>query len=76
LTRYEEVDVTSQSYTVTGMPCQHCVNAVSEEVRAIDGVTDARVDLDSGGLTVTSAGPVPDGVVAAAVDEAGYAVAG
>ncbi|MBA3367568.1 MAG: heavy-metal-associated domain-containing protein [Geodermatophilaceae bacterium] len=58
------------------MTCQHCVNAVTEEVEAIDGVTDVRVDLDSGGLTVTSTGPLPDGVVAAAVDEAGYALAG
>ncbi len=68
--------MTSQSYTVSGMTCQHCVNAVTEEVEAIDGVTDVRVDLDSGGLTVTSTGPLPDGVVAAAVDEAGYALAG
>ena len=58
------------------MTCQHCVNAVTEEVEAIDGVSDVRVDLDSGGLTVTWTGPLPDGVVAAAVDEAGYALAG
>ncbi|MGI8721384.1 MAG: heavy-metal-associated domain-containing protein [Geodermatophilaceae bacterium] len=51
--------MTSQSYMVIGMSCQHCVNAVSEEVRAIDGVTDVKVDLDGGGLTVTSTGPLP-----------------
>ncbi len=68
--------MTSQSYMVIGMTCQHCVNAVSEEVRAIDGVTDVKVDLDGGGLTVTSTGPLPDGVVAVAVDEAGYTLAG
>ncbi len=76
LAGYEEVEVTSQSYTVTGTTCQHCVNAVFEDVRAIDGVTPVRVDLDSGGLTITATGPVPDGVVAAALDEAGYPLAG
>ncbi|MDQ3717289.1 MAG: heavy-metal-associated domain-containing protein, partial [Actinomycetota bacterium] len=48
--------MTSQSYTVTGTTCQHCVNAVFEDVRAIDGVTPVRVDLDSGGLTITATG--------------------
>lgn len=66
----------SQTYMVTGMTCEHCVNAVAEEVAAIDGVTDVQVDLATGGLTVTSAAPVEDAAVAAAVDEAGYALAG
>ena len=35
-------------YTVTGMTCQHCVNAVTREVGGIDGVTGVDVDLDSG----------------------------
>lgn len=68
--------MTSQSYTVTGMTCEHCVKAVTEEVRAIDGVTDVQVDLDTGGLTINSTAPVEDAAVAAAVDEAGYALAG
>ncbi len=67
---------TNQTYVVTGMTCEHCVNSVTEEVSAIDGVTDVQVDLATGGLTVTSTGPVEDAAVAAAVDEAGYALAG
>ncbi len=66
---------TSQTYVVTGMTCEHCVNAVTEEVAAIEGVTDVQVDLATGGLTVTSTAPVEDAAVAAAVDEAGYALA-
>ncbi|MGI8626059.1 MAG: heavy-metal-associated domain-containing protein [Geodermatophilaceae bacterium] len=66
----------TQIYTVTGMTCQHCVNAVTEEVRAIDGVTDVQVALDTGVLTVTSTAPLEEAAVAAAVDEAGYALAG
>jgi copper chaperone len=65
-----------RSYTVTGMTCAHCVAAVTEEVGALPGVTSVEVDLGSGALTVTSDAPVDDAAVAAAVDEAGYALAG
>jgi copper chaperone len=63
------------SYLVTGMTCQHCVHAVTEEVSAVTGVSDVTVDLDSGRLTVISSAEVPFAAIATAVDEAGYAVA-
>ena len=62
------------NYVVTGMTCDHCVHAVTEEVSALDGVDDVAVDLTSGRLTVTSSSEVPYADVAAAVDEAGYAL--
>jgi copper chaperone len=62
-------------YTVSGMTCSHCVNAVSDEVGALPGVTSVEVDLESGALTVTSETEIDDAAVAAAVDEAGYALA-
>lgn len=62
---------TTTSYTVTGMTCQHCVASVTEEVQEIDGVTDVKVDLASGNLTVTGE-QVTDDAVRAAVEEAGY----
>jgi copper chaperone len=68
--------VSTTSYTVVGMTCGHCVNAVTEEVSAVPGVTGVEVDLASGGLTVTSDAPVDEAVVRAAVEEAGYEVAG
>lgn len=64
------------SYTVTGMTCSHCVASVSEEVGAIEGVTDVAVDLPTGAVTVTSDQPVDDARVRAAVEEAGYTLAG
>ena len=70
----KDPSVASQTYAVTGMTCQHCVNAVAEEVRAIAGVTDVDVALETGVLTVTSTHPVESAAVAAAVDEAGYAL--
>jgi copper chaperone len=68
--------VSTTSYTVVGMTCGHCVDAVTEEVSAVPGVTAVDVDLASGGLTVSSTAPVDDGAVRAAVEEAGYEVAG
>ena len=62
------------SYVVTGMTCDHCVHAVTEEVSALDGVEDVAVDLTSGRLTLTSSDEIPYATVAAAVDEAGYAL--
>ena len=62
------------SYVVTGMTCDHCVHAVTEEVSGVAGVEDVTVDLTSGRLTVTSANEIPYAAVAAAVDEAGYAL--
>ena len=63
-------------YTVTGMTCQHCVNAVTNEVGGIDGVTGVDVDLDSGRVSVRSEQPVDDAAVRTAVNEAGYELAG
>jgi copper ion binding protein len=64
--------MTITTYTVSGMTCGHCVSAVSSEISRLDGVTDVRVDLADGTVTVTSEQPLSDKAVAAAVDEAGY----
>jgi copper chaperone len=68
--------MSTATYTVVGMTCGHCVSAVTEEVTAVPGVTAVDVELDSGRLTVTSDAPVDDDAVRAAVDEAGYQLAG
>ena len=67
--------MTTASYTVVGMTCDHCVNAVRAEISRIKGVVGVDVDLTSGQVSVESAEPIDDAAVAAAVDEAGYAVA-
>ncbi|MCW2702171.1 MAG: hypothetical protein JWQ37_166 [Blastococcus sp.] len=68
--------MSTSTYTVVGMTCGHCANAVTEEVSQVPGVTAVDVDLASGGLTVTSDAPVDDSAVHAAVEEAGYEAAG
>jgi len=64
--------MSTTTYTVAGMTCGHCVNAVSEEVGAIPGVREVDVDLAAGRLTVVSTDPVSSDAVRAAVEEAGY----
>jgi len=58
--------------TVTGMTCGHCVASVTEEVQEIPGVEKVDVVLESGALVITSAEPLDDAAVRAAVEEAGY----
>ena len=65
----------TSTYTVTGMTCSHCVQAVTEELTALPGVSDVRIDLSAGAVTVTSEEPLADDAVRAAVDEAGYELA-
>jgi copper chaperone len=67
--------VEKQTYTVAGMTCAHCVRSVTEEVGALDGVTDVAVDLPTGAVAVTSDRPLDEAQVRAAVEEAGYALA-
>jgi len=64
----------STTFTVTGMTCAHCQRAVTEEIAAVNGVESVTVDLAGGMVTVTSCQPVDRADIAAAVDEAGYAL--
>ena len=68
--------MSTETYTVTGMTCGHCVSSVTEEVSELPGVRDVEVDLASGTVTVTSDAPVGRDEVRAAVEEAGYSLAG
>ena len=61
--------------TVTGMTCSHCERAVTEELSMMDGVQSVEVDLASGIVTVTSAGPLDRGDLREAIAEAGYQLA-
>ena len=67
---------TCETYTVAGMTCSHCVASVTEEVSALSGVTDVQVDLDTGAVRVCSEQPLDRSGVRAAVEEAGYTLAG
>jgi copper chaperone len=63
---------TAQDYVVAGMTCEHCTQAVTEEVLGVAGVREVLVHLDGGAMTVTSEEPLDFDVLSAAVSEAGY----
>jgi copper chaperone CopZ len=66
----------STTFQVNGMTCAHCQRAVTEEIAAVAGVESVTVDLASGTVTVTVTAdrPIDRADIAAAVDEAGYAL--
>ena len=61
-----------QTFQVTGMSCQHCIDAVSSELSSIAGVSEVQVDLEASTATVVSDNALDRVVVAAAIDAAGY----
>lgn len=64
--------MTTNEFQVTGMSCGHCETSVRSEIAKISGVTDIDVSAKTGRLVITSAEPLADADVVAAVDEAGY----
>jgi copper chaperone CopZ len=73
-----EVPLSTTTYSVTGMTCQHCVNSVTEELSQISGVSTVDVFLVPGGASsvqVTSEGELDRAEVRSAVEEAGYELA-
>lgn len=63
-----------RTYSVPGISCDHCKHAIEGEVATVAGVDGVTVDVAA--KTVTVVGEAPDEAVRAAIDEAGYEVAG
>ena len=59
---------------VTGMTCGGCASSVTRAIKAIAPGTEVKVDLPSGVVAVE--GTVPKEAVVAAIEDAGYDVAG
>jgi copper chaperone len=72
------MSTTTTTLPVVGMTCGHCIQAVTSELTALGGVQDIAVELVPDGtsvVTVTSAAPLDNAEVKAALDEAGYELA-
>ena len=65
----------TEIYTVPGMHCGNCERAVKAELATMPGVHSVAVDLDDKLVTVEGE-KLDDGALRAAIDEAGYEVAG
>ena len=59
---------------VVGMHCPSCVKAVELCLKDVDGIEDAKADLDSGITKITMSNDVNDADIAEAVEEAGFNV--
>jgi copper ion binding protein len=68
--------MTTTQIKVSGMTCSHCVNSVTEELQEIAGVTEVKVELESGEVTIESAAELNASEISAAIKEAGYEVVG
>jgi copper ion binding protein len=64
--------MTTTTYRVDGMTCDHCVRAVTQEIGALPGVHEVTVDLPTGQVTVQSDRDLTHQELSTAVDEAGY----
>jgi len=62
------------AYTVEGMSCAHCTQAVSSELEQVDGVESVAVDLDTK-LVVVRGERLDDTALRAAIEAAGYEAA-
>ncbi|MEU6326713.1 heavy-metal-associated domain-containing protein [Streptomyces sp. NPDC047049] len=71
-----QVGEVTTTYRVTGMTCGHCEGAVSSEIGELAGVSSVQAVAAIGLVTVTSKAPLDEDAVRAAVDEAGYELAG
>lgn len=63
-------------YQVTGMSCGHCEGSVSAEISQLPGVSSVTAVAASGAVTVVSEAALDEEAVRAAVDEAGFELAG
>ncbi|MEX1163411.1 MAG: cation transporter [Nitriliruptor sp.] len=61
-------------YDVPSISCGHCKQAIEGAVTPLEGVDAVTVDIDA--RTVTVDGSASDEAVEAAIDDAGYEVAG
>ncbi|MCC6339789.1 MAG: heavy-metal-associated domain-containing protein [Acidimicrobiia bacterium] len=62
------------TYSVPAISCDHCKHAIESEVAKVTGVD--RVEVDVASKTVAVDGSADDAAIRAAIDEAGYDVAG
>jgi len=69
---FESTASESTVYSVPDISCDHCVNAITKEVTAVDGVTG--LDIDLAAKTVSVVGGDSTAIVAA-IDQAGFDVA-
>lgn len=61
---------------ISGMTCMHCVMHVQNALKEVNGVTNAKADLNGKNAVIELSKDVSDEQLKAAVADAGYEVTG
>ncbi len=62
--------------SVEGMHCNHCASSVEKAVSALEGVKEAKVNLDKKICTAKLSGNIADDAIVSAIKEAGFEATG
>jgi copper ion binding protein len=62
----------TRKFHVPEVSCQHCVNAITQEVSALAGVQRVQVTIDDQSVMVEHSNEVSAEAIVAAIHEAGY----
>ena len=60
------------TFNVPDVSCQHCVNAITQEVSQIPGVRNVSVDINTKRVSVDAGEQVSQQQIVEAINEAGY----
>ncbi len=60
------------TFEVPAVSCQHCVNAITQEVSQIPGVRNVAVDINTKRVSVDAGEQVSQQQIVEAINEAGY----
>ena len=70
----EDPTMSTRTYSVPGISCDHCKHAVSSSLLGVHGVEAVDVDLETKRVLVRGT-ELDDATLRSAIDDAGYAAA-
>lgn len=59
---------------INGMKCMHCVKSVQDTLKGIEGISDAKADLEGKYAVIELTAVVSDDFIKNTLDEEGYQV--
>lgn len=72
-----EKNMETKSYQVNGMACVHCKARVENAIKALEGVTHVKADLNAKNVTISfDSSKLSDADFQQAVEDAGYEFVG
>lgn len=64
--------MTSQTFTISGMTCEACTKLTTKRIKNINGVLDARVDLETKTANVEAERPITAQEINIVFGDSGY----